>query len=408
MYISSANLLKISEEFGTPTFVYELDQVGVKVAQLQRVFAIPARNIHYAMKANYSRTILEDLLKLGVGIDAVSPEEVLYALELGFKPQDIIFTANNLSDEEIRYVQEKKVLFNLGSLSELKRYSEMFPGTEVCLRMNPDVVAGSHAKVQTGGSLCKFGILAEDLSEAIKLANRQNVKVVGLHKHTGSGIKEVEKYLAAVDTLLGCATPELLPDLRFVDLGGGFYVPYAPEDPEIDYSELGNTISAKLQTVSEQFGRQIELFIEPGKFLVAECGHLLVQATTLKSNRDYLILGTNSGFNHLPRPVLYDAYHHISNLTNPKASVRCYDVVGNICETGDTFATRRELSEIREGDILAIHNAGAYCASMSSFYNLRRAPAEVCIRNNEVVFSQPRITIEEQVRRQLMQDFSKP
>lgn len=401
MYKTKTNLLKIAEEFGTPTYVYELDQVNTKVEQLRTAFAGYPLKIHYALKANYQPLILQELLDNDVAIDAVSPEEIQYVLELGFKAENIIFTANNLSNQEINYVKDKNILFNLGSLSELHRFAQTSPGSEICLRVNPDVVAGAHAKIQTGGPLSKFGILPEDFAQAIKIAETYNLKIVGIHQHTGSGVKETDKFLAAVDTLLSFANPERLPYLRFIDLGGGFYVPYSPEDPIIDYQKLGQAICERLQNISANYSRTLELYIEPGKFLVAECGHLLVEATTLKSNRDYLILGTNSGFNHLPRPVMYDAYHQITNLSHPDLPAKCYDIVGNICETGDNFATRRDVSEINEQDILAIHNAGAYCASMSSYYNLRRAPAEVCIKNNEIIYSRPQLSIDEHVQRKI-------
>ncbi len=392
MYQSKTNFLELAQKYGSPLYVYELDQVQKRYEELKTGINYSQLKVHYAMKANYNVPLLKFINSLGVGIDAVSPGEIYLALKAGVAKENIIFTANNLTNEEIKEAQGLGVLFNLGSLSEIKRYGELFPNQNICIRVNPDVIAGSHAKIQTGGPLSKFGILLEHLGQALEICQQFNLTVIGIHKHTGSGIKDQEKYLQAVDNLLQIVTPENFPSLEFVDLGGGLFVPYHPDEKEIDYSKFAPRVLAKVLETNKLFGKELKLYFEPGKFLIAEAGHLIIQVNTIKDNNGHLIAGTNSGFNHLARPVMYDAYHHIENLSNPNGVTKTYDIVGNICETGDNFASSRPIAEIREGDFLVIHNGGAYCYSMGSVYNLRTLPAEVCTINGEVTYHRPRET----------------
>lgn len=384
MYLNKIDFLSLSKEYPTPLYVYELDRIKFRYNQLVELFSAQETKVHYAIKANFNPYLVKFVNDLGAGIDTVSPTEIKLALKLGVKKEDILFTANNLTNEEIKEAGEAGVLFNLGSLSELERYGEMFPGTNICLRFNPDVIAGSHTKIQTGGPLSKFGILLDHVENVKEICEKHNLSVVGIHKHTGSGIKDQSAYLQAVENLLSIITPENFPDVEFTDFGGGLFIPYSPDEQEYDYASFAAAINARLTELHKTYGKKLKLYFEPGKFLVAESGNLLIQVNTIKDNNGHLIAGTNSGFNHLARPVMYDAYHHITNLSNPDGEVKAYDIVGNICETGDNFASGRELPEIREGDYLLIHNAGAYCFSMASTYNLRSLPAELCLLDSVV------------------------
>lgn len=372
-----------ASQYGTPLYIYDGDLISKRYQELYDFISYPNLQIYYALKANYNPQIVKLLAENGSGIDAVSPGEVHLALKLGVDPEKIIFTANNLTDAEIKEVGDLGILFNLGSLSELTRFGQMFPNRSVCVRFNPDVVAGAHAKIQTGGALTKFGIMMDDLDAVKDIAKKFNLKIVGLHKHTGSGIKETDKYLEAARNILNLATPANFPDLEFVDFGGGFAVPYHEDEKRIDYVAFGAQVSELVLGAAKRFTNGLKLFFEPGKYLVAEAGNLLIRVNTLKNNRGRLIAGTDSGFNHLIRPVLYEAYHAIENLSNPTGSLKTYDIAGNICETGDLFAKDRQLPEIREGDLLLIRNAGAYGFSMGGIYNLRAMPAEVIYQNNE-------------------------
>ncbi|MBT3380956.1 MAG: diaminopimelate decarboxylase [Lentisphaerae bacterium] len=379
--------VEMAERFGTPLYVYDGDWVNTRYSELYDLIAWPRLRVLYAMKANYSPAILRLLLENGAYLDTVSPGEVELALKIGFPPGRLLYTANSITDAEMTEVQSKGVLLNIGSLSRLEKYGRAFPGTEVCLRFNPDVVAGSHAKIQTGGDLTKFGILLQDLPRVLELAATYRLSVVGLHEHTGSGISETDKVFQSMRNLLSIATPEAFPELRFVDFGGGFKVPYSPDEKRIDYASFGAQIRTIFAEFCAAYGRDLDMYFEPGKYVVAESGYMIVEVNTLKNNKGRLIAGTNSGFGHLIRPMIYDAYHHIVNLSNPHGPPRTYDVCGNICETGDRFATDRVLPEVCEGDLLAILNAGAYCCAMGSVYNLRPLPTEVLVHKGQATLA---------------------
>ncbi len=392
--LHGVDLLSLCAQYGSPLYVYDLDHIVSCYKGLVQAFAWPKLRIHYAMKANYNLDILKALRAEGARIDAVSPAEVFVVLKAGFPKEDILYTANNMTDEEMSLVHNLGVLLNIDSLSGLKRYGEAFPGSNVCLRFNSDVVAGETEKVQTGGEKTKFGIRLEDVEPALDIAARYRLTIVGLHEHTGSGIAEAEQFYQGMKNLLSIGTKERFPALRFVDFGGGFKVPYRPEDKRIDYAVFGKKAVEIFADFCRAYGRELELYFEPGRYLVAEGGIFLMQVNTIKDNRGRLIAGTNSGFGHLIRPMLYDAYHHILNISNPNGASRTYDICGNICETGDLFASDRSIPEIREGDFLAVLNAGAYCHSMASVYNLRPLPVEIVIRNGVASLSRRKATHE--------------
>ncbi len=388
---------ELAARFGTPLYVYNGDLIISRYHELFSHIKWKKLKIFYAMKANYNPDVLKLLHDAGSGIDAVSPGDVDLALKVGFPAEKIIYTANNITDEEMHFVKKKGVLFNIESISRLEKFGKAYPGSEVCLRFNPEVVAGEHDKVKTGGNLTKFGILFDDLPKVKKIVAEHKLKVVGLHEHTGSGIAETDKILQSMNNLLNIATKDNFPELMFVDFGGGFKVPYNPEETRIDYSIFGKKIVEIFSKACDKYGKELEMYFEPGKYLVAESGTLLVTVTNIKENKGRFIAGTDSGFPQLIRPVFYDAYHHILNLSNPNGKARKYDICGNICETGDHFAKERDMPEIREGDILAIQNAGAYCYSMGGVYNLRPMPAEVVIFAGKAKLARRRMTNEELV-----------
>lgn len=376
-------LVDLAKKYGTPLYVYDGNLMARRFKELHHFIKWPKLKILYAMKANYNIAVLKLLKENGAYLDAVSPAEVHLALKLGYSPGQILYTANNITDREMHDVKKTNVLMNIGSLSRLEKYGRVYPGTEVCLRFNPDVVAGAHEYVKTGGELTKFGILLQDVTSVKKIANQYHLKIIGLHEHTGSGIAEAESVYQSMKNLLSIAKSENFPYLCFVDFGGGFKVPYSPDEKRINYEKFGEKIAEIFAGFCQEYGKELEMYFEPGKYIVAEAGSLVVQVNTLKDNRGRLIAGTDSGFPQLIRPVVYGAYHHIQNLSNPGGAVKKYDVTGNICETGDCFAVQRDLPEIREGDFLAIRNSGAYCYSMGGIYNLRPMPAEVLIINGE-------------------------
>jgi diaminopimelate decarboxylase len=376
-HLSDNLLINLAKKYKTPLYIYNGDLVIQRYKELYSFIKWPKLKLFYAMKANFNVGLLRLLKENGACLDTVSPGEVHLALKIGFTPERILYTANNLTDKEMEEVKSMGVLLNIGSLSRLEKYGKAYPSTEICLRFNPDVIAGEHKKIQTGGDLTKFGILLQDVPKAKKIIKKHNLKVVGLHEHTGSGIAEAEKVYKSMKNILAIATKDNFPDLRFIDFGGGFKVPYNPDEKRIDYEQFGAKIREIFSGFCVEYGRELEMYFEPGKYIVAEAGYLVVEVNTLKDNKGRLIAGTNSGFPQLIRPMFYEAYHHIINLTNPDGEIKKYDICGNICETGDCFATDRKMPEIREGDLLAIQNAGAYCYSMGSIYNLRAMPSEV-------------------------------
>lgn len=388
-------LVDLAKKYGTPLYVYDGDLIIRRFKELYHFIKWPKLRILYAMKANYNIAVLKLLKDHGAYLDAVSPAEVHLALKLGYSPGQILYTANNITDREMHDVKKTNVLMNIGSLSRLEKYARVYPGTEVCLRFNPDVVAGAHEYVKTGGELTKFGILLQDVPVVIQIANQYHLKIIGLHEHTGSGIAEAESVYQSMKNLLSIAKSENFPYLRFVDFGGGFKVPYSPDEIRINYEKFGEKIAEIFSGFCREYGKELEMYFEPGKYIVAEAGSLVVQVNTLKDNRGRLIAGTDSGFPQLIRPVVYGAYHQIRNLSNPGGAVKKYDVTGNICETGDCFAVQRDLPEIREGDFLAIRNSGAYCYSMGGIYNLRPMPPEVLIVNRKARLVTGRLSNEE-------------
>jgi diaminopimelate decarboxylase len=392
------NYLNLAKEYGTPLYVYNADIMLERLADLRKAF--PAKNLQilFAMKANYCPALLKILHEAGAWVDTVSPGDVQMAKACGFDVKQMLYTVNNINDTEMHFMHKEGVLFNIDSLSRLDKYGKAYPNARVCLRFNPNVVAGGNAKIQTGGKKTKFGLRLSELEDVLKVVREHQLKVVGIHKHTGSEIREADDFMQAVDKLIGIATKDNFPDLEFIDFGGGFGVPYRPEQTHIDLALLGSKLMPRFHELCQHYQKDLGLYFEPGKFLSAECGTLIVEVNTIKVADGYNFVGTDSGFNHLIRPVLYDAYHPIENLSNPNGKANTYEVMGNICETGDWFAQGRSLPEIREGDLLAIKNAGAYCYSMGSLYNLRSMPAEVVVHDGKAKLARERETSDELIK----------
>ena len=382
--ISNKIMLDAAAKFGTPLFLYDIDKIKECYHSLFKFIPYKNLKIHYALKANYNIAILKALRDIGCGLDTVSPAEVALALELGFKKEDIIYTANNMTDAEFAEVYAAGVVMNIGELSRLEKVAAGYPGSRVCLRFNPDVKDGDSEKTMTAGDLTKFGILLDDVDKVLEIVKKGNLHVVGLHEHTGSGLQKAESVYQSMRNLMQIATPANFPELEFLDFGGGFKVPYMPDEKRIDYIAMGKEIVSIFENFCKSYGKELKMYFEPGKYMVAESGHLLIEVNTIKKNRTRTIAGCNSGFPQLIRPVLYDAYHHITNLSNPDGELKKYDICGNICETGDRFAEERMMPEIHEYDILEIQNAGAYCYSMGSIYNLRPMPSEAVLEDGEL------------------------
>ena len=390
-FAEKMNLLELAQEYATPLYVYDGDLIRQKYYELLAYFPYPIK-LFYAMKANFNKEILKLLLDTGASIDAVSPAEVLLALEIGFPKEKILFTANRTTEEEMKLVYDLGILCNVGSLSQLKKFGAAHPTSRVCIRLNPMVVAGENELVSTAGENSKFGIPLDKKREMLDIIKTYSLTVVGIHEHTGSGIPETVHMKQGVKNILAILDKESFPDLEFIDFGGGFKVSYRPNEKAVDYVSFGKEMGEIFSTFCTAHGKELDMYFEPGKFLVAEAGTLLVTVTDLVTTKNKILAGVNSGFPQLIRPMFYGAYHHIRNITHPNGEEETYDVVGNICESGDCFATDRNIPEIHEGDILSIETAGAYCYSMGGNYNLRPMPAEVLVLDEKVSLVTRRIT----------------
>lgn len=398
LWVGGCALEALAEEFGTPLYVYDEQIIRSQFRLLHGAFPDPRPDIHYAMKANSNPAILRILQEEGAWIDAVSAGEVRLARSAGFPAERILFTGNNTSVEEIEVCLKQGVNVNLGSLSVLERTASRNPGGKVSIRVNPGVGAGHHAHCITGGPDSKFGIWYEKLEEALELATRHNVRLIGVHSHIGTGIYTAEPMLEAMELLLRCASR--LPDLEFIDFGGGFGIPYRPDQPTLHHEELGAEMQRRFQAFCKSYGRPLTMKIEPGRFLVAPAGTLLVRVTDLNETPQHCFVGVDSGFNHLVRPTMYGSYHHIVNASRPQAPEKAVTVVGNICESGDIFSRSpqgidRPIPAPELGDCLGIRDAGAYGMSMSSQYNTRARPAEVLVRDGSARLIRRRETFED-------------
>jgi diaminopimelate decarboxylase len=390
--------LQLVAEFACPLYVYESAVIKRQYDRITSAFSVPRLKINYACKANTNLTIMRLLQGWGSGLDTVSIQELKLGLEAGFAPQDIIYTPNCVSLEEISEAVGKGVRINIDNISILEQFGHLFPAVPVCIRINPHIMAGGNSKISVGHIDSKFGISIHQLPHILKIVKALNLQIEGIHMHTGSDILNAESFLQAAEILLNCARE--FPDLDYVDFGSGFSVPYKPGGIATDIEDFGERLSERFQEFCQEYGRDLMLMFEPGKFLVSEAGNFFVRCNVVKTTPATAFVGVDSGLNHLIRPMMYDAYHHITNISNPTGKMRIYTVVGYICET-DTFGANRQLSEVREGDVLCLHNAGAYCFSMASNYNSRYRPAEVLVHEGQVYLIRQRETMEDIRRNQL-------
>jgi diaminopimelate decarboxylase len=391
--VQSLDLTALANQFGTPLYVYDAGKIVQQLKTLTTAFSNSDVKIKYAAKALTNISILRLLKKFGSDVDVVSIQEAALALRAGFTPNQIMYTPSGVEFSEIVEAVDLKLTVNLDSLPALQKFGERYKDTYPCsIRLNPHIMAGGNYKISTGHSNSKFGISVFQLPEIHEIVRKHNILVNGLHIHTGSDITESDVFIKMAEILFGVARD--FPQLRFIDFGSGFKVAYKDGDIVTNVYDLGLKLTSVFNEFCRQYGRKLEMHFEPGKFIVSEAGYLLVKVNVVKATPSVTFVGVNSGLNHLIRPMMYDAYHDIVNISNPTGSPKLYTVVGYICET-DTFASDRKIAEVREGDILAFRNAGAYGYSMSSNYNSRLKPPEVLIFNGEAKVIRERQTFED-------------
>ena len=368
-------LTSIANQFGSPIYVYDADKMEHQYKRLTQAFQnVSQLRINYAVKALSNVNILSYMHSLGAGLDTVSIQEVKLGLYAGVPAQMIIFTPNGVSLEEIEEAAALGVQINIDNLSLLEQFGSKHPDVPVCIRINPHVMAGGNANISVGHIDSKFGISIHQLPHIVRIVENTGMRINGIHMHTGSDILDIDVFLHAAEILF--TTAKSFHDLEFLDFGSGFKVPYHPNDIETNIEELGQKLGERFKSFCKDYGKELTLAFEPGKFLVSKAGYFLTQVNVVKQTTSTVFAQVNSGFNHLIRPMLYGSQHHIENISNPNGRERFYSVVGYICET-DTFANNRRINEISEGDLLCFHNAGAYCFSMASNYNSRFRPAEI-------------------------------
>lgn len=396
--IQGVDLQALVKEFGSPLYVYDAEKILFQLKSLKTAFSNSEVKIKYAAKALTNISILKLLRRFGSDVDVVSIQEAQLALKAGFEPSQVMYTPSGVDFSEIVEGVNLGLTINLDNIPALRKFGEKYKDSYPCsIRLNPHIMAGGNYKISTGHSNSKFGISVYQLPEIQEAVSAYNIKVNGLHVHTGSEITESEVWLKMADIMFSVARD--FPHLRFIDFGSGFKVAYKEGDNVTNIYDLGLKLTKAFNEFCQSYGRKLEMHFEPGKFIVSEAGMLLVRTNVVKPTPTVNFVGVDSGLNHLIRPMMYDAYHEIVNLSNPKGEQKLYTVVGYICET-DTFAADRKLNEVREGDILAIKNAGAYGFSMASNYNSRYRPAEVLLIQGQAKLIRKRETLEDLLRLQ--------
>ena len=396
-------LLDLANKYGGPLYVYDTNIIASQYKRITDAFEkVEKLQLNYAVKALSNVNILRFFKNIGAGLDTVSIQEVSLALSVGVAPEKIIYTPNGVSLEEIENVAKKGVQINIDNLSILELFGQKHPEIPVCIRINPHIMAGGNSKISVGHIDSKFGISVHQVPHIKRVVENTGMHINGIHMHTGSDILDIDTFLRATEILFDVA--KKFKTIDFIDFGSGFKVPYKEGDISTDIEQLGLQLTERFNAFCKDFGKKVTLMFEPGKFLVSKAGNFLAKVNVVKQTTSTVFAGIDSGFNHLIRPMMYDSYHHITNISNPNGRDRYYSVVGYICET-DTFGSNRRISEISEGDILCFENAGAYCFSMASNYNSRYRPAEVMIYNNDDYLIRERETFEDLIKNQKIIEF---
>lgn len=398
--LSHPQLLAIADEFGTPVYVYHAEKITEQFEKLKNAFTKTDTRIFYACKALTNVHVLRHMKSIGANIDCSSINEVKLAIYAGFAPEQILYTSNGIAFSEIEEAKNLGVNINIDSLSNLQKFGEKYGHDyPVGIRLRPNILAGGNLKISTGHDKSKFGIPVDQIDKISAVVTRHNLFIRGLQIHTGSDIEDVDVFVKGIGVLF-----EIIPrfkELEFIDLGGGFKVPYKEGDSETDINLLAQKVSEAFASHPNPGNKPLQVWFEPGKFLVSAAGYFVTQVNLLKETSATMFVSVNTGFNHLIRPMFYNSYHRIENMSNGNREEKSYSVVGNICET-DTFAWDRKIKEIKEGDYLVFYNAGAYGFEMSSNFNSRLKPAEVLVKDGKASLIRRRDTFEDLLQHQLI------
>jgi diaminopimelate decarboxylase len=402
--VERTQLLALASTYGSPLYVYDTDKIESQYNRLTDAFStVKNLKLNYAVKALSNINILKFFKNIGAGLDTVSIQEVQLGLTTGIDPKKIIFTPNGVSLIEIEKVAKLGVQINIDNLSILELFGQKHPEIPVCIRINPHIMAGGNSKISVGHIDSKFGISIHQVPHIKRVVENTGMNINGIHMHTGSDILDIDTFLRATEILFDVA--KQFKNIDFIDFGSGFKVPYKEGDISTDIEQLGLQLSERFNDFCVEYGKEITLMFEPGKFLVSDAGVFLAKVNVVKQTTSTVFAHVDSGFNHFVRPMMYDSHHQITNISNPEGRDRYYSVVGYICET-DTFGSNRRISEISEEDVLCFHNAGAYCFSMASNYNSRCLPAEVMVHQGKDYLIRKRQTIQDILHNQEIVDFS--
>ncbi len=401
--MDSQILLDLANKYQTPLYVYDAHSIIDKYERFKKAFQVKHLKIHFAAKALTNISILKLFKKLGSGLDCVSIQEIKLGLKAGFEPGEIVYTPNGVSIDEYLAAIKLGVKITVDNISILEKLGQAFidKPTPIFIRVNPHLMAGGNSKISVGHIGSKFGISIHQIPIVSRIIKKYGINIEGIHIHTGSDIIDSDIFERIANLIFSIA--DEFEDIKSIDFGSGFKVPYKPNDLQTDIEKVGERFSKVFNEYCAKRDRDLVLRFEPGKYLVSESGYFLANVNVVKQTTACTFASINSGFNHLIRPMFYNAHHEIENISNPEGEPKMYSIVGYICET-DTFAEDRILNEVREKDVLVFKNAGAYCFSMSSNYNSRLKPAEVLWYKNQDFLIREREEFESLLSHQIMVD----
>lgn len=394
---------ELINKYGSPLYVYDEDILKDRCKRmiefkedLENDLNGILVNLHYSIKANSNPSLLKIIKESCLCVDSMSPFELDICKKSGFNNNEILYVCNNVTKEEIKFIHDNNILVCLDSISQVISWGELFPNTNIMVRINPGVTGVGHSdKVVTAGKDTKFGITKENINLLLEEVTKYNLNIIGIHQHLGSLFlnDKIDEYIDGVKAGLKIVE-EYFPNISIVDLGGGFGVPYKEDEKDLDLLEVSRKLKEVLIPFINKMPSIKELKFEPGRFIPCESGIIAGTVTATKYENDTYWIGTDIGMNELVRPSVYGAYHKIETLTDNNKEVTS-NICGNICESGDMLGKDRKVLFPNVDDIILVYNAGAYGYSMASNYTGRCRPAEVLISNNEDKLIRNRETIED-------------